>query len=76
MELQSRYRLGSELRRVQIGLEILYYSNSLTLDGLGLVEGLSNRVERLKDSGVGILSKTDLSMITSHFNQYKQERGA
>jgi hypothetical protein len=76
MGLQSRYRLGSELRRVQIGLEILYHSNSLTLDGLGLIEALSSRVERLQDSGVGILSLTDLTVITSHFNQYMQERGA
>jgi hypothetical protein len=71
-ELQSRYRLGSELKRVQICLDILFHSGSLTLEGLGLVEALAKRAQRLEKSGVGILSMPEHSDILRHFDQHKQ----
>jgi hypothetical protein len=72
LELQSRYRLGAELKRVQICLDILLHSGFLTLDGLGLVEALAHRAEHLQKSDVGILSSSDYLEILRHLDQNNQ----
>ncbi|MEY3929511.1 MAG: hypothetical protein RLZZ516_1221 [Cyanobacteriota bacterium] len=75
LELQSRYRLGAELKRIQICLDTLSASGSLTLDGNHLVEALADRACRLEKTGVGTLSMTDRSAIVRHLEQYKQNEG-
>lgn len=72
--IQSRYRLGAELKRTEICLETLYDSDLLTLEGLGLVEALAQRTMHLQHTDIGILSKSDLLHIDRHLEEYQKNR--
>lgn len=72
---QSKIRLGAEIMRMLIGLDSLSGCDSLTENGVYILDYLYARVERTSAEHLHILTESDRLQIEEHLSAYRRGMG-